>query len=47
MGLGPGLVRISVGLDHDIERSWQRFARCLEGLPLPRSDVRRETKAPA
>ncbi len=43
MGLGEGLVRISVGLDHDIERSWQRFHRCLEGLPLPRSEPRRET----
>lgn len=38
MGLGEGLVRISVGLDHDIERSWDRFARCLEGLALPRRE---------
>lgn len=47
MGLGPGLVRISVGLDHDIERSWQRFARCLEELPLPRREERRERPVPA
>lgn len=30
MGLTPGLVRFSIGLDHDIERSWERMAACLK-----------------
>jgi methionine-gamma-lyase len=30
MGLSDGLVRISVGLDHDIATTWQRMAACLE-----------------
>lgn len=29
MGLTEGLIRFSVGLDHDIERTWQRIRRCL------------------
>ncbi len=33
-GLTPGLVRFSVGLDHDIERSWDRFERCLRRVNL-------------
>lgn len=32
MGLSPGLVRFSVGLDHDIERSWQMIKSCLVKL---------------
>ncbi len=28
-GLGPGLIRFSVGLDFDLERTWGRFAACL------------------
>ncbi len=32
MGLSEGLIRFSVGLDHDIERSWERIAACLESL---------------
>lgn len=30
MGLSEGLVRFSVGLDHDIEHTWQRIKKCLE-----------------
>jgi methionine-gamma-lyase len=34
MGLTDGLLRFSIGLDHDIERSWGRMERCLEELGL-------------
>jgi len=30
MGLSDGLVRFSVGLDHDIEHTWKRIQKCLE-----------------
>jgi methionine-gamma-lyase len=29
MGLTEGLIRFSVGLDHDIERTYQRIKSCL------------------
>lgn len=29
MGLSPGLLRFSIGLDADIEDTWERFHRCL------------------
>ncbi|HFQ94921.1 MAG TPA: cystathionine beta-lyase, partial [Anaerolineae bacterium] len=32
MGLSPGMVRMSVGLDDDIERTYQRIKRCLDGM---------------
>jgi len=32
MGLSAGLVRFSVGLDHDIERTWKEIKKCLEIL---------------
>jgi methionine-gamma-lyase len=32
MGLSEGLVRFSVGLDDDIEHSWQRIRACLDQL---------------
>ncbi|HOI33105.1 MAG: aminotransferase class I/II-fold pyridoxal phosphate-dependent enzyme [Bacteroidales bacterium] len=32
MGLSEGLVRFSVGLDHDIERTWQKIKKSLESL---------------
>lgn len=32
MGLSEGLVRFSVGLDHDIERTWQKIKKSLETL---------------
>ena len=32
MGLSPGLVRFSVGLDQDIENTWQKIQKCLEIL---------------
>jgi methionine-gamma-lyase len=32
MGLSEGLVRFSVGLDDDIEHSWQRIRACLDRL---------------
>jgi methionine-gamma-lyase len=30
MGLSEGLIRFSVGLDHDIERTWQKIHKCLK-----------------
>jgi methionine-gamma-lyase len=30
MGLSAGLVRFSVGLDHDIERTWKSIEHCLK-----------------
>jgi len=32
MGLSPGLIRFSVGLDHDIERSFEMVKSCLQEL---------------
>jgi methionine-gamma-lyase len=32
MGMGDGLIRFSVGLDNDIERTWGTIAGCLEEL---------------
>jgi len=32
MGLSDGLIRFSVGLDNDIERTWQRIKFCMETL---------------
>jgi methionine-gamma-lyase len=32
MGLSEDLVRFSVGLDDDIENSWQRIRACLDQL---------------
>lgn len=32
MGLSDGLVRFSVGLDHQIEHAWQKILHCLERL---------------
>ncbi|GAB4333993.1 MAG: aminotransferase class V-fold PLP-dependent enzyme [Bacteroidales bacterium] len=32
MGMSPGLVRFSVGLDNDIERTWERIESCLNRL---------------
>lgn len=29
MGMSPGLVRMSIGLDNDIERTWERIKKCL------------------
>lgn len=34
MGLTDGLLRFSIGLDHDIARSWDRMLGCLEELGL-------------
>lgn len=30
MGLSPGLIRFSIGLDHDIERTYQKMKMCME-----------------
>ncbi len=30
MGLSEGLIRFSVGLDQDIERTWQKIYKCLK-----------------
>lgn len=32
MGLSPGLIRFSVGLDHDIERTFEMIMECLDEL---------------
>ncbi len=32
MGLSEGLVRFSVGLDHDIERTWQKIKKSLQSV---------------
>ncbi len=37
MGLSPGLVRFSVGLDHDIKASWTLIKQTLEELEIPNS----------
>lgn len=34
MGLGDGMIRLSVGLDQDIQRSWERMAACLREVAL-------------
>jgi len=34
MGLSEGLIRFSVGLDHDIERTWQKMKLCLKKVNL-------------
>lgn len=34
MGLSDGLIRMSVGLDNDIERTWQRMEGCLREVGL-------------
>lgn len=34
MGLSEGLIRFSVGLDHDIGRTWEKIKNCLETLEL-------------
>ncbi len=34
LGLSDGLIRISVGLDNDIKRSFKRIVRCLKSLDL-------------
>jgi len=34
MGLSEGLIRYSVGLDHDIERTWQRIEHCLQMMDV-------------
>jgi len=30
MGISDGLIRFSIGLDHDIERTYQRMKACME-----------------
>lgn len=34
MGLSEGLIRFSVGLDNDIDRTWQRIKKCLVKMEL-------------
>ena len=34
MGLSEGLVRFSIGLDNDIEHTYQRIERCLRELEI-------------
>ncbi|PLX12478.1 MAG: cystathionine beta-lyase, partial [Marinilabiliales bacterium] len=32
MGLAPGLVRFSVGLDHDIENTWKKIEKAIDKI---------------
>jgi methionine-gamma-lyase len=34
MGLSEGLVRFSVGLDHDIAETWSKIETCLKELRI-------------
>jgi len=34
MGLSDGMIRFAIGLDHNIERTWERLATCLEAVAL-------------
>ncbi len=34
MGLSPGLIRFSIGLDHDIERTYQKMKWCMEKVAV-------------
>ena len=34
MGLSSGLIRFSIGLDQNIERTWQTIERCLLGAKV-------------
>ncbi len=34
IGLSPGLIRFSIGLDNDIERTWQRMKKCFREVGL-------------
>lgn len=36
MGLAASMVRMSVGLDHDIRRTWKRLSACLDAVLGPR-----------
>jgi methionine-gamma-lyase len=39
MGMGDGLIRFSVGLDNDMERTWRTIRGCLEELSIGGSPV--------
>ena len=34
MGISDGLVRISIGLDNDIERTYQSMTRCMKKVDI-------------
>ena len=34
MGLSDGLIRFSIGLDNDIERTYQKMRKCMETLEI-------------
>ena len=34
MGLSDGLVRMSIGLDNDIERTWEKMKKCFLAVGL-------------
>ena len=36
MGMGDGLIRFSIGLDNDMERSWRTVNGCLQELGIGR-----------
>lgn len=39
IGMGDGLIRFSVGLDNDIERTWSKVSGCLEELGIRGRDA--------
>lgn len=38
MGIGKGLIRFSIGLDHDIERTFQQIKACMEEVKVLEAD---------
>lgn len=34
MGLSPGLIRMSVGLDHDIQRTYEKMKKCMQQIGI-------------
>ena len=34
MGLSPGMVRISIGIDNDIERTYTKIKKCMKELNI-------------
>jgi len=34
MGLSPGMVRVSIGLDNDIERTYLKMKKCMKSVGI-------------
>ena len=39
MGLSPGLIRFSIGLDHDIERTYQKMKNCMQKVGILETEM--------